>query len=243
MDTLILDPLPFQIDPASLLPALHIREGSRHVDTVRRLVDEARPHARPKAIYKISYIETRGDDFVIAEGRTFTSRVLRVNLDGLQRLFPFVLTAGRELAAWAEAQDDMVLRFYADAINEAILKSAEEAFRQHLCATYALAQVSAMNPGSLTDWPLREQRVLFALLGDVTGAIGVELTDSLLMLPTKTVSGIFFPTQETFASCQLCPRPNCPNRRAPYDAALFERKYAENASQIGSHDFRRVQRR
>jgi len=38
-----------------------------------------------------------------------------------------------------------------------------------------------MNPGSLEDWPLTEQRVLFALLGDPQAAIGVRLTDSLLM--------------------------------------------------------------
>jgi hypothetical protein len=40
------------------------------------------------------------------------------------------------------------------------------------------------------------------------------------MLPNKTVSGLVFPTTTSFASCQLCPR-------APYDAALFEQKYAK----------------
>ena len=61
-----------------------------------------------------------------------------------------------------------------------------------------------MNPGSLADWPLREQRPLFGLLGNVRAAIGVTLTPSLLMTPTKSVSGILFPSEETFASCQLC---------------------------------------
>ena len=75
------------------------------------------------------------------------------------------------------------------------------------------------------DWPLREQRPLFTLLGDVRSAIGVELTDTLLMVPRKSVSGIVFVAEETFASCQLCPRHDCPNRRAPYEAGLFERKY------------------
>ena len=88
-----------------------------------------------------------------------------------------------------------------------------------------MASTAVMNPGSLTDWPLREQRPLFALLGDVRSAIGVELTDTLLMVPRKSVSGIVFVAEETFASCQLCPRYDCPNRRAPYEAGLFERKY------------------
>ena len=85
--------------------------------------------------------------------------------------------------------------------------------------------VGRMNPGSLSDWPLTEQRPLFSLMGDTDAAIGVRLMPSLLMAPTKSVSGIVFPTESTFASCQLCPRDECPNRRAPYDEGLWRRKY------------------
>jgi hypothetical protein len=42
------------------------------------------------------------------------------------------------------------------------------------------------------------------------------------MLPTKSVSGIFFPTETSYENCQLCPRENCPNRRAEYNKALEE---------------------
>jgi hypothetical protein len=227
MSAMVLDPLPYQIEVDSLLATLHIREGSPQADAVLRLAEEAKQCARPKAIYKVAYIEGRGDDFVVTEEIRFSSRVLRVNLDGLQRFFPWVVTSGCELEAWANTDKDVLVRFYADAINQVVLQSAVDSFRRRLCRMYGLTEVSTMNPGSLTDWPLGEQRGLFTLLGDVTDAIGVTLTDSLLMVPTKTASGIFFPTEETFTSCQLCPRANCPNRRAPYDAELFERTYAE----------------
>jgi hypothetical protein len=46
------------------------------------------------------------------------------------------------------------------------------------------------------------------------------------MVPTKSVSGIIFPTEADFQSCQLCERENCPNRRAPYDEMLYEQKYS-----------------
>ncbi|MGE5222062.1 MAG: vitamin B12 dependent-methionine synthase activation domain-containing protein, partial [Omnitrophica WOR_2 bacterium] len=90
-------------------------------------------------------------------------------------------------------------------------------------------KLAAMNPGSLEDWPLSEQNSLFALLGDVTETTGVRLTDSMLMQPTKSVSGIYFTSAEGFASCQLCPRQACPNRRATYDPDLFQQKYARVA--------------
>jgi hypothetical protein len=82
-----------------------------------------------------------------------------------------------------------------------------------------------MAPGSLVDWPLAQQRPLFQLLGNAEVAVGVHLTESCLMVPNKSISGLRFPTETSFESCQLCPRPDCPNRRARYDAELFERKY------------------
>jgi hypothetical protein len=209
---------------------LRIREGSSPEAEVRCLVSEAEQVARPKAMYRLGFIEEKGPDAVTVNGICFTSRVLRVNLDTLQRVFAFVCTSGRELEAWADGQADLLARFYADAINQAVLGSAIGSFHAHLAEAFSLHKTATMNPGSLGDWPISQQRPLFALIGDVTGAIGVELKPSLLMVPTKSVSGILYPTEETFASCQLCPREACPNRRAPYDPELFDRKYRESVA-------------
>ncbi len=52
------------------------------------------------------------------------------------------------------------------------------------------------------------------------------MTDSCLMIPIKSVSGIFFPNADKFESCQLCEREHCQGRRAPYSEELV-RKYEE----------------
>jgi len=223
VESTVLDSLAFNVDIAALCDKLRVR--SRNTAEIHALVAEAEAVARPKALYKLVFIEDRGADYVVTDGVRFTSQVLRVNLDPLHRFFAFVGTSGRELAAWADSKEDPLEHFYADAINQAVLHSAMTSFRAHVAEQYQLGNISVMNPGSLTDWPLREQRPLFSLLGDVKAAIGVELTDTLLMVPTKSVSGILFVTEESFASCQLCPRLDCPNRHAPYDPALFKRRY------------------
>jgi hypothetical protein len=88
-----------------------------------------------------------------------------------------------------------------------------------------------MSPGSLKDWDLNGQRPLFSVLGDVKGSVGVYLTESLLMIPAKSLSGIFFPTEIPFYSCQLCPRENCPSRRAKYN----EKQAIEYGIQTATH--------
>jgi hypothetical protein len=226
----ILENLPFEIDEPALLKAMHVRPSSRHESELIALVHEAQAIARPKGAFKMVFIQDKGPDTLRFEGPNgplqFTSRVMRVNLDKLERFFAYVCTAGVELQAWADQYaGDLLLSFYADAVNEAVLRSAFGGFMTHLSNTYSLANPSVMSPGSLADWPISQQRVLFELLGDVEGATGVQLKETYLMTPIKSVSGILFPTEESFASCQLCPRERCPSRRAPYEPELMERKY------------------
>jgi hypothetical protein len=156
---------------------------------------------------------------------TLRSRVLRVNLEVAHRAIVYVVTCGAELNAWGEGLDDMVHRYWADTIKETALRVAIDALNRHLTSCYEMGKTAAMSPGSLADWPIREQRPLFRILGDPEAAIGVRLTDSFLMIPNKSVSGIRFPTEERFESCQLCPREGCPGRRAAYEPDLYERKY------------------
>jgi hypothetical protein len=226
-DAVILDDIPFQLDLDPLMKRLRVRPGSSHVRDLQQITSEAETVARPKALYKIAYIESRGDDSVVVDGVSMTSRVLRVNLEQAHRVFAFVATCGTEIADWANGIDDMLRSFWADAISEMALRAAIQTLNQHLVERYRPGRTSAMSPGSLADWPLQAQRSLFAILGDPEEAVGVTLSTSLLMIPTKSVSGIRFPTQESFESCQLCSREDCPGRRAPHDEGLYERKYAQ----------------
>jgi hypothetical protein len=222
----LIENLPFRVDTPALLAAMRLKPGSRHEAELLDLVKQAEAIARPKAVFKLVFIEAKGPDTIAAEGIEFKSRVMRVNLDKLERFFAFVCTCGAELQHWADGyEDDMLKSYYADAINESVLRTAYGGLMNHLTQAYSLNNPSVMNPGSLGDWPISQQRPLFTLLGDVEGATGVQLKESFLMWPIKSVSGILFPAEESFASCQLCPRDACPNRRAPYDPDMFNRKY------------------
>jgi cobalamin-dependent methionine synthase I len=221
----VLDEIAFEPDMSSLMKRLRIQADGPDVETLAQFVAEAQDVAKPKACYKIAYVESREEDSIVIDGVRFRSRVLRVNLESAYRVFPYVATCGVELEAWSQAIDDVLHQYWADAIKQMALFSATQVLHKHLVDTYHLGRTAVMSPGSLSDWPIREQRPLFELIGNVEDRIGVRLSDSFLMHPIKSVSGIRFPTEESFASCQLCPRVNCPGRRAPYDETLYDRKY------------------
>jgi hypothetical protein len=225
----ILDDMPFEIDLDQLRTRLHLEQESPYVEEIESLVRDAQAVARPKALHKIAFIESRGDDHVVIDNVLFTSRVLRVNLDPAHRVFAYMATCGVELEDWAHSFDDVLHRYWADTILVLALHAATKVLNEDLADRYRLGRTATMSPGRLADWPLSQQGALFALLGDPREAIGVRLTSSYLMVPTKSVSGIRFPTEQSFESCQLCPREHCPSRRAPYDSSLYDRRYRANS--------------
>jgi hypothetical protein len=192
------------------------------VSEIQLLIDVAMLLIEPRAIYDVRYIEEKLEDTIIVDGVRFKSRVLRKNLDRVERIFPFVITLGRKLGEKQTAGSDLLENFYLDTIGNVALNSARKQLKRHLESKFALEKISSMAPGSLADWPIEEQAPLFKLLGDVDASIGVKLTDSMLMLPAKSISGVYFPADVSFFSCQLCPRERCESRKAKYDPKLAQ---------------------
>ena len=124
---------------------------------------------------------------------------------------------GPKVEAKIRATKEMLSQFYLDMIANIALSAARNYLQNQLRSRYALEGLSSMAPGSLRDWPIEEQGPLFTIMGDVEASIGVRLTESYLMIPNKSLSGIIFPTDIPFYSCQLCPRENCVGRKARYN--------------------------
>ena len=215
--------IPVDLDTESLLKRVHVKPHSDDASTFEQLVYRARDVAKPKVLLSESFVEARGEDTVRIDGITFTSPMLRANLDKVERVFPFVATCGHEMDEVSLPKDEFLAEFWWDTIKAVVLGCAIRHLQEHLQRRFLVGKSSHMNPGSgdADIWPIQQQSELFALLGDVRNRIGVELTASFLMVPNKSTSGIQFPTETDFRSCQVCRRKNCPSRGAPFDEELW----------------------
>jgi len=228
MKEIILTGMDLKLTSESLLDRINFNRGGEEAEMIQQMAEEAVEIASPKGLYSIAYIGSKSEDRVAIEGVTFTSRVLRVNLNEAQRVFPYVVTCGQELAEWSAEYDDILENYLADNIMEIYLIEARDFLKKHISANYNPGKISKMNPGSLKDWPISEQTGLFELLGDVTGKIGVELTGTYLMKPIKSTSGIWFPAEIDYKNCQLCPRQDCPGRQVEYQEELYQERYQKS---------------
>jgi hypothetical protein len=226
----ILSDIPVSLDTGKVLERMNIRKKREDIGKgIQELIEVVLPIARPKVVYQVSYVDNKTEDSVEVDGVRLTSRVLRDNLDEVGRVFPFVATCGRELDEIDIPADEFMKCYYLDQIKEMVLELAMSYLEEHLTRKYELGQISEMEPGSLESWPITQQKELFSIFGNVEDAIGVRLTDKCLMIPVKSVSGVHFPTEIKFESCQLCPMERCIGRKSPYNPDLA-RKYSEEVA-------------
>lgn len=217
----ILDNIPIELPSGEIRRQLHMKKDERW-EGVKELIDQARPLIEAKAVYRVCYIDERQGDNVVIDGVSFNSSILQKNLSGVERVFPFVITIGHRLQETAKALDDLVKLYYFDVIANVALSAGRRYLEKRLQSVYRLDGMSYMSPGSLPNWPIEQQRPLFSFFGDHETPIGVRLNQSCLMIPAKSVSGIYFATEVHFSSCQLCDRKNCPSRKAAYDQKVAD---------------------
>jgi len=225
----VINNIPFELDRAAVAEYLRFNPDRMTSVSLDEILTQASSLISLRAVYDISYIEAKSEDSVEIAGVIFRSRVLRRNLDRAQKVFPFILTAGPSLEAAAAESGDLLRQYYLEETANFALSRGSAWLVDRLKSRWGFPSLSAMDPGSLEDWPITEQPKLFSIFGDTESLVGVHLTESMLMVPRKSISGIFFPSEEDFSSCALCERAGCPGRRIPFDAELAA-EYAATGS-------------
>lgn len=216
----IITDIPFRLNRSHFKKAVRLESYPELQEELDRFLNEAERLARPKAMYREDFLEEIDAEVVRIAGAEFASGILADKLGDVPRLFPYIATCGAELDGMElSPYDPMLSGLWHSTYKMHALGTASNYLKSYLKETYDIKILSSINPGSgnMDLWPVDQQMPLFSLFGDTEKAIGVRLTESCLMLPDKTVSGIYFPSRIEYCNCHSCTRENCPARRAPYE--------------------------
>lgn len=151
----------------------------------------------------------------------FESQVISRLLEKCSKVIVFVATIGERLedAVRKHADDGNILRSMAlDATGSAAVEEVAEhvqGLSADIGRCWGLASSRRFSPG-YCDWNIDQQRILFDLAD--AHLIGVRLTESGMMLPQKSVSGIiglgpFDGNVQSYNPCLDCDRKDCIGRR------------------------------
>jgi len=213
--------IPVNLNVTAVVSWLRLgRLGPRTEEMALKLAEKARKIARPKAIYQVSHARIIDNAKVDIDGTVFTSKVLNKLLRNQETVYPFIATVGKELEELPIPPKDMMMQFCLDSIKTVVLVTAVDYLAEYVKERHKIPNAALLNPGEVEDWYITQQRLLFSLFKDVEKRIGVSLTSGGVMKPIKSRSGIIFPNDTGFLSCQICTQLKCPGRRAKYDPEL-----------------------
>ena len=233
IEPVIMKDLGVTLDFDEVCKKLHINEDL--IDDFRDIFDECARVANPKFMYAQCPISQDGEITHVGPS-DFNSRIMNVNFKDVKVAWAYIVTCGHELYELALTKDDPLERFWADEISEQYLHRASAMNFNTIKKLSGADELYSMNPGSLADFPISNQRELFDIFGDTKAMLGVWLKETFLILPYKSCSGIYFQSDERFVNCSCCPREGCPNRRAPYDEMQMATRYSiQNGCASGTH--------
>ena len=178
--------------------------------------------ARPRYCFFIAKgaLDTGHDTLTVGATCLNVGRIISRQLRGSEAFAFFVATAGAEFEDYQmrlKDDDDMVRTFIADAFGSVMAERTADLMEQDLqneISSRGWLHTNRFSPG-YCGWHVSEQQRLFRLFG-VERPCGVSLTESSLMLPIKSVSGVIGigpKVRKLEYSCGLCDYKDCYKRR------------------------------
>ena len=142
-------------------------------------------------------------------------KIVYHQLKNTEQIAAFVCTAGAGIEQWSKQMmvaNDPLKGFIADILGSVVVETAIDYIQQKLSDEMKQASLKITNrysPG-YCGWLTQEQHKLFSLLPE--GICDISLTESALMQPIKSVSGVIgIGANVRFNpyTCQLCDATNC----------------------------------
>lgn len=182
--------LDLKIDKKEAMRYLRVAKSDEVTDALaNECIKEIYKIASPKAVYLESSIELLDDDMVKLDFMTVKSHSLTVNLNKCKKVVVFAATLGIEVdraiekyskilqskASMYHAVGSALIESFCNYVNDAVTENVRKSTRR-------------FSPG-YGDLPLECQKDILRAL-DAERKIGIILSDSLLMSPSKSVTAI-----------------------------------------------------
>lgn len=187
------------ISKTDVVRALGYRDGAipEHFDA---LIDRILPHAPQRCAINAGYRvldirrpDHQNDGFYAGKVFFTTQKIIAARMKKAERAACFICTIGPDMERWAGqlvSEGDTVMGHLVDTVATVAVEGAVDRVHDHLkkkMLEQGLHVTNRYSPG-YCGWPVWDQHALFSLFPK--GFCGVTLTESALMKPVKSVSGV-----------------------------------------------------
>lgn len=193
-------------------------ESTHFGEDLDRLLCKVHTHARIQGGFRVfspEEVVLEQEGFRVQGQRFETGRVIARPLQGAGTLVLFVVTAGKGMTDWSQslmADQDHLHAYFVDALGSELVEKAADWVEERViewARKRGRGTTNRYSPG-YCGWSVSEQHKLFSLLPP--NFCGITLTESALMQPEKSVSGVIgvggAVTKEAYG-CKICTMEDC----------------------------------
>ena len=190
---------------------------------LENLLREAPGHVHIEGGFRVfppEHVSIDREGFRIADQYFETGRIIAGPLRGAETLALFVATAGAGITRWTRdlmAEKEHIQAYFVDALGSETVEKAADWLEEQIIG-WSLERghhtTNRYSPG-YCGWSVSEQHKLFSLLP--AGFCGIALTESALMQPEKSVSGVIGiggKAKKRAYACKICTMENCFRRNS-----------------------------
>ena len=223
MRELFCNEIDFVCDEKVLLERLHCEDtDAEPFVRALELLEEARPYLNPAFAVKEFAIERHQTEGITVKGCFFNSKIVANKLQSEKNVFAYIATCGRQICEFIKTKEDILDEYLLDQIAYLSYLQAMEKMSLEIENLFGIEKHIRLCPGSVIDWSVADVKKIFTLMDGLYQDLDVSVMPSGLIDPLKSTSGLFYPTDEEFESCEICPRAVCENRKAPFDGDLHD---------------------
>ncbi len=189
---------------------------------VEGVLQEVRVFLQPSFCFFVKYgsLDLEQNTLAIDDTTLSVGKIIARQLRGAEAYAFFVCTAGMAFEEYQRTlmrKGDMVRVFIADALGSVIAEKAADRMEESLQTSIdklGWKHTNRFSPG-YCSWHVSQQQLLFPLFGS-SEPCGVHLSDSSLMTPIKSVSGVIgvgSSVRHLDYTCGLCDFEKCFKKR------------------------------
>lgn len=181
------------------------------------VLTQAQRICKPRILYRICSGQILSPLHIEVGGVNFRpGKIITDSLAGAESFCLFVATAGLEFEEFRRAYKeagDCVREFIADSVGSVVAEACVVKIEQRLDKELQTPHTFPYSPG-YCGWKVSEQQLLFGMLPE--HPCGIELTESSLMYPIKSISGVMgigSQIERKPYGCTICRNTSCYKRR------------------------------
>jgi hypothetical protein len=176
----------------------------------KELIQAVEPVIASKAIISQLDVIGQSEHALISSAGKFSSILLAELAVNAEVVFPFIVTCGKEIEDFSAEVSDPLHFYWLEKLKDHALEQAFENIKSEIRTKCNGQTITSLVPLDDEIWPLTGLKEIFAVFKpEDIKRMGVELTETLYMTPTKTRAGIFFPAEKEVDLCHICNLKKC----------------------------------